>query len=336
MRILLAEKSSFSERGIQAISAIAPTDLDDLTQEQLAEKISAYEILVLRLGLNVDSNVLEAGQKLCIVGTPTTGLDHIDMKTAKQRGVAVVSLQGERAFLEQVYATAEHTFALLLSLIRCIPSAFMSVKRNEWRRDLYRGYELNGKTLGLIGCGRLGSMVAGFGKAFGMRVLIYDPHQTRLPETVEVCRSLDELLEASDVVSLHATLNEETIGMLSFEQFQRMRQGAILINTARGGIINEKALLQALDSQRLAGAGLDVLCDEHFMSGYNQSNGDNQSGGKISHLLLEYAREHNNLIITPHIGGATFESVEKADLFLANKIRQTIMAINEQRSLTTF
>jgi len=310
MRILVAEKSSFSLRGLESLGKIAPVEALDLTQAQLVQKVQDYEILVVRLGLKVDRPILAAGQALRVVGTPTTGLDHIDLQAAQERGVAVLSLKGERDFLDQVYATAEHTFALLLCLVRHVPAAFEAVKSYEWRRDLYRGNELSGKALGIVGCGRLGSMVARYAAAFGMRVLVYDPYQTRLPDGAVACSTLAELLEECDVVSIHVPLNPETEGMLATDQFLLLRPGAILINTARGAVVEETALLHALESGRLAGAAVDVICNEHAVS------------QGATNPLIEYARTHDNLIITPHIGGATQESIEKADLFIAKKIRE--------------
>lgn len=310
MRILLAEKSSFSTHGVQALSEIAPTDAFDLSQDELQDAIKDYDILVVRLGLHVDKSVLVSGERIRVVGTPTTGLDHIDLEAARERNVAVLSLKGERAFLDEVYATAEHTFALLLSLIRQIPAAFQAVKDYTWRRDLHRGTELYDKVLGIVGFGRLGRMVYKYGLGFGMKVLVYDPFQQTLPDRVEACASLKDLLGSSDVISLHVPLNADTEGMLSDEEFALIRPESVLINTSRGAIIDEAALLRALQSKGLAGAALDVLCDEHLLDGVK------------TNPLIEYASNHSNLIITPHIGGATRESVEKADLFLANKIAE--------------
>ena len=307
MKILLAEKSSFSAQGIQALSAIAPLTALDLTQAELASAAAGFDILVVRLGLRVEPEVLAAGAgRLKVVATPTTGLDHIDLQATGRHGVTVLSLKGERAFLDQVFATAEHSMALLLSLARHIPAAFASVQQGEWRRDLYRGSELNRKSIGIVGCGRLGSMVAGYARAFGMQVLVYDPYQTRLPKGIERLDSLDELLRRSQVISLHVPLNDETRGMIAAGQFAAMPPGAILINTARGAVIDEDALLAALQSGRLAGAALDVLAQEP----------------PHASALVEFARQHpNRLLLTPHIGGATRELVE-ADLFIAGKIRQ--------------
>jgi len=308
MRILVAEKSSFSQRGLQSLAEIAPVEARDLTQAQLVQTVPGFEVLVVRLGVQVDKQVLTAGADLRVVATPTTGLDHIDLPAAQERGIAVLSLKGERAFLEQVYATAEHTFALLLCLVRRIPAAFEAVQRYEWRRDLYRGRELSGKTLGIVGCGRLGSMVARYGAAFGMQVLVYDPYQPHIPDGAVLCPTLAELLAECDVVSVHVPLNPETEDMFSAEQFSLLRPGAILINTARGAVLDETALLQALESGRLAGAALDVLDNEYDL------------GLGASNPLIEYTRLHYNLIITPHIGGATQETIEKADMFIARKI----------------
>ncbi len=315
IKILVAEKSSFSQAGLEKFSRIAATEAYDLSQTDLVSKIKAFNILLVRLGLRVDETVLAATRKLLVVGTPTTGLDHIDLVSAARRGVAVLSLQGERSFLDQVYATAEHTMALLLSLIRKLPSAFEAVKHDEWRRDIYRGHELNGKTLGIVGCGRLGSMVAHYAQAFNMNILVYDPYQSNIPEGITICSSLEELLVKSDIVSIHVILNEETKNMFSNPQFDQLKPGAFFVNSARGDLVDEVALLKALKSGRLAGAALDVVQNE------------DRIGKDLTSPLVEYARSHDNLIITPHIGGATFESVEKADLFIADKIHQYLKAL---------
>ena len=313
LRIILAEESSFSQEGIQALAELGKLDTTNLTQEELVERIHNYDVLVLRLGLCADKPLFMAGNRLKVIVTPTTGLDHIDLEVAEQKGVTVLSLKGERAFLDQVYSTAEHAFGLLLALLRKIPSSFDAVKQYQWRRDLFRGRELDGKVLGLIGCGRLGTMMVRYATAFGMDVLVYDPYQKQLPEMITLCSSLYDLLSHSDVVSLHIPLNEETSGMLSRQEFEWMKSGSYLINTSRGAVIDEQALLDNLISGKLNGAALDVLCDEHLI-------GNNQG-----HPLIEYAKEHDNLIITPHIGGAAYESVHKADMFIIDKLKKWLL-----------
>ncbi len=316
LHILIAERSSFSERGLQALEALAPTTALDLTQAELSKAISDYEVLFVRLGLRVDSEVMRAASNLLVIATPTTGLDHIDLEAARQRKIAVLSLKGERAFLETIFSTAEHTFALLLALVRQLPRAIHAVKLYEWRRDIFRGRELNGKTLGVVGCGRLGSMVARYGIAFGMRVLAYDPYATHFPTAVQPCRTLQELLSQADIVSLHVDLRPETTALIDENALAHMKKGAILINTSRGAVIDEQALLKALESGHLAGAALDVLANEAAI----------QQG--TPYPLIEYARTHDHLIITPHIGGASQEAIEKADLFLIEKTRRFLHNLN--------
>jgi len=313
LRILLAEESSFSQEGIQALTELGQLETTNLTQEELYKRIHNYDVLVLRLGLRADKPLFKDSNQLKVIITPTTGLDHIDLEVAEQEGVAVLSLKGERAFLDQVYSTAEHTFGLLLALLRKIPSSFNAVKGYQWRRDLYRGRELDGKVLGLVGCGRLGTMMVRYATVFGMDVLVYDPYQKQLPEVITLCSSLYDLLSRSDIISLHVPLNEETRGMFSRKEFGWMKPGAYLINTSRGAVIDEYVLLNALISGKLSGAALDVLCDEHLI----ENNRENP--------LIEYAKEHDNLIITPHIGGAAYESVRKADMFVIDKLKTWLL-----------
>ncbi len=310
LRILVAERSSFSEKGLQALEALAPTTALDLSQSELAKAICDYQVLFVRLGLRVDGEVIQAAPNLRAIATPTTGLDHIDLETTAQRNITVLSLKGERAFLETVFSTAEHTFALLLALVRRIPQAVQAVEHYEWRRDLFRGKELNGKILGILGYGRLGSMVARYGYAFGMHILAYDPYAAHFADFVQPCQSLAELLSQADILSLHVDLRPETTALIDQRAIDQMKKGAILVNTSRGAVVDEQALLKALESGRLAGAALDVLANEAAI----------RPG--TPHPLIEYARTHNNLIITPHIGGASQEAIEKADLFLIEKTRR--------------
>jgi D-3-phosphoglycerate dehydrogenase / 2-oxoglutarate reductase len=312
LRILLAEKSSFSEQGIAALSDLGLTDALDLTHNELLARIPEYDILVLRLGLRVDAEILKAAPNLKFIVTPTTGLDHIDLAVATQNEVEVLSLKGEREFLDRVPSTAEHTFALMMALLRKIPASFEAVKDYQWRRDVFRGYELDGKTIGLVGCGRLGTMMVRYCQAFGMQVLVYDPYQENLPAGIEQVDTLKELLSVSDIVSLHVHLNDETRGMISEVEFSLIKPGAVLINTARGAIVDDAALLSALENRRLAGAAVDVVSDEH------------QIEANKFHPLIDFSLSSENLIITPHIGGATFEAVEKADLFVIGKLMDQI------------
>jgi D-3-phosphoglycerate dehydrogenase len=245
-----------------------------------------------------------------VLVSATTGLDHIDLEAAVERGVEVLSLKGETKFLETVTATAELAWGLLLSLLRHIPEAADSVKNGGWDRDAFRGNDLRGRRLGVLGIGRLGCLVAEYGRAFGMSVAAYDPYASDWPMGVELRSAAEDLMEDAQVLSIHVPLNDETRGLIDGEMLARLPEGAIFINTSRGAVVDEAALLAALDSGHLAGAGLDVVADE-------------LSGGPSDDLLV-YSRDHANLIITPHMGGATIESMEKAEIFMANKLAQFI------------
>jgi D-3-phosphoglycerate dehydrogenase len=277
-----------------------------------------YDVVLVRLGLVVDARALESAPALKWIVTPTTGLDHIDVAAAEQRAVEIISLQGETAFLESIRSTAEHTWGLLLSLLRRIPAAHADVLAGHWRREPFLGEELNGKSLGIIGCGRLGRMVARYGLAFGMRVHAYDhdPANVRAAPAGTTPASLDELLATSDVVSLHLPLTAETRGFLSRKRIALMKSGAVLINTARGELVDEQALLDALRDERLSGAALDVLGGEAEWAA--------RGGG--SHPVIEFGRDHPTLLITPHIGGYGRQSITSTRMFVARKLARAVAA----------
>ena len=195
-------------------------------------------------------------------------------------------------------------------MVRRIPFAFDAVKEGRWSREDYRGNTLFGKTLGIIGYGRLGEIMARYGNALGMKVLAVDPYKqidVRYAEPV----SLDELLKRSDVISVHVHLNEETKGMIGRDEINRMKDGVIIINTARGAVIDEDAFVEGLICGKIGGAGIDVIADETLRNIKDTP-------------LVEYARRHQNLVITPHIGGATIEAQKLTYLKIAEKVKTWI------------
>ena len=306
--ILLAEMSSFSQKGIEAFGMLGYLDVADVLQATLSEQIRGYDVLVIRLGLRVNHEVLKSADRLRVIVTPTTGLDHIDLIEAERRNITALSSIGERSFLDTVFATSEHTLALMLSLLRHIPASFDAVKQNRWRRDLFRGTELRDRRVGILGYGRLGRMVAGYVLAFGASVATYDPYVENVPKPIHRFDTLAELLMWSQVLSIHVPLNEETRDMIGAAELSQLPAGAMLVNTSRGAIVNETALIDALESGHVATAAVDVLSAEESIAEH------------FEHPMIAYARAHDNLIITPHIGGATVESIEKADLFMARKL----------------
>jgi len=307
-RILNLEPDNYSAEALAILQSIGKVDSGPLTRLELLARVHEYEILIVRLAHQIDNEIIDRAGRLKVIVTATTGLDHIDMACAEARNIEVLSLRGETEFLRGIPATAEHTWALLLALVRRIPSAFQSVLAGEWHRDRFKGHDLAGKTLGILGLGRIGEMVARYGQAFGMRVIAYDPYRRDWLPGVERTASQDNLLRQSQVLCLHVPLNEETTNLLGAAELAQLPLGAILVNTARGQVLDEAALLDALASGRLAGAALDVLWDERAAS-------PNRSA------LVQYARAHDNLLITPHIGGATYESMAATEIFMARKLK---------------
>ena len=308
LTILVTESSGFSSAAAALLRRIGNLRLADLDRLGLMAAVQDADVLWVRLRHRIDAEVLAAALRLKIIVTPTTGLNHIDLNEARRRGIKILSLQGETEFLNNIRATAEHTVGLMLSLLRRVPAALAHVRKGHWDRDLFKGRELFDKTIGIIGYGRLGRIVGKYLRAFDAQILANDSHidQKTLSSGI-FATPLDDLLQESDIVTLHVNLSDRTRNFFGKEQFSKMKPGAWFVNTARGELIDEMALLEALQSGRLAGAALDVLCGE-------------QQDVMENHPLVAYAREHDNLLITPHIGGCTVESMEKTETFMATKL----------------
>lgn len=306
--ILIAESANFSTEAADLLRAAGNVLLADLDRPGLMDAVGPVDVLWVRLRHQIDAELMTRAPRLKIIVTPTTGLNHVDLETAAARGIRVLSLRGDQEFLKNVRATAEHTVALILALVRHIPAAHVHVLHSGWERDQFRGNELSGKTAGILGYGRLGRIVARLLLAFGMRVLAHDPHVAPSEADPEVSLvSLPQLLGAADLVTVHMNLCAETTGLLGREFLAQMKPGAWFINTARGELMDESALLEALQTGRLAGAALDVLASE-------------RATGMAHHPLVQYARTHPNLVLTPHVGGCTVESMEKTECWMAQKL----------------
>lgn len=313
IRILNAEPDDYSPEARRVLQSIGELDEQSFTHEELLHTLPQFDVLIIRLKFHIDRQVLEAARpRLKVIVTATTGLNHIDVESAHQLGIEVLSLRGETEFLRSVSATAEHTWALLLALARHLPQAFESVQRGEWDRDRYKGMQLSGKRLGIVGLGRLGRLVARYGLSFNMKVLAYDPFQTEWVPDVIRCASLTALLEQADVLSLHVPLNDETKNLIGAAELQKLSSSSLVINTSRGEVVDESALIAALQSGHLAGAAVDVVTGEHEQAGLPTSP------------LLNYLQIHQNLIVTPHIGGATYESMAATELFMAKKLKRFV------------
>jgi phosphoglycerate dehydrogenase-like enzyme len=250
-------------------------------------------ILDASMKVRITDAMVASSQRLRIISCATTGSDHIERDELNRRGIPVRTLGEDKELLLNLTPAAELSWALLLACARMLPAAITHVKNGGWNRELFPGVMLKGKRIGIIGCGRIGTWMSRFAEAFDMDIVGYDPHIVQFPSRIKPL-PLKELVRTSDFITIHVPLNEDTRGFFSEACFSDLKAGAILINTSRGAVLDEKALLRALESKRLRAAGLDVLADEPDIE---------------KSPLLQYARTHENLIITPHCGGFSHDAV---------------------------
>jgi len=304
-KILIAD--SISQRGIDELSREGALDITikpGLSETDLIEIIPEFSAIVVRSQTKVTADVLNAGGKLRVVGRAGVGVDNVDVEAATQRGVLVLNAPGGNTV-----STAEHAFSLLLSVARKIPQADATLRAGKWDRKNLEGVELYNKTLGVIGMGRIGSELSRRAIAFGMRVIAYDPYlsATRARSLqVELVDELDDLLATSDFISLHTPLTPETRHILDAGRLQRTKRGVRMINCARGGLIDETALANALRDRHVAAAALDVFEIEPL---------PNDSP----------LRSTPNLILTPHLGASTAEAQESVGIEIAQSIRAALL-----------
>jgi D-3-phosphoglycerate dehydrogenase len=270
--------------------------------QSLMDVVKDADVIVTRSSHRIDKTVIDNAKNLKIIARAGVGLDNIDVDYAIKRGIKIVSVPSA-----STEAVAELTMGLIIALARWIVSFDRSMHNGEWCKNSKLGVELAGKTLGIIGLGRIGSRVAKFAKMFGMRVIAYDPYVSpRKAEKLKVeLTSLDDLLLESDFVSIHASLTSETRGLIGERELKLMKPTAFLINTARGAIVDENALIKALKEKWIAGAAIDVYTEEPLPK---------------NHPL----RKTENTILTPHIGGSTVETQKKIARILAVKIIKTL------------
>jgi len=288
------------KEGIEILEKTGTIKVDvkiGLKPEELAACIGDYDGIIVRSGTKVTKEVIEAGKNLQVIGRAGVGVDNIDVEFATKKGIIVMNAPGGNTV-----STAEHTVGMMLALSRNIPQADRSVKEGKWERKKYTGVELSGKTLGVIGLGRIGSYVAQLALAFNMKVLAYDPFisQEKAKRIGVELVELDELYQNSDYITLHVPKSEETKGMISKSEFDRMKDGVRIINCARGGLIDEQALYEALRSGKVAGAALDVYENEP----------------PVGSPLLEL----DNCITVPHLGASTHDAEINVGIEMAHQV----------------
>jgi D-3-phosphoglycerate dehydrogenase / 2-oxoglutarate reductase len=295
MRIIVTER--IADEGVNYLRD-SGFDVDiryGISSAELLEIIPNYDAIIVRSVTKVNKELIEKGANLKVAGRAGNGIDNIDVPACTQKGIIVVNTPESNTM-----AAAELAIGLAYCIFRNIPQAHIAGKNRDFRRNKYIGRELDEKTVGIIGLGRIGSIVARKLKGAGMKAVAYDPYITDEKfkrNGVEKCETLDELLRQSDLITIHTPKNEETYGMLGEEQLAKCKKGVRLVNAARGGLINEKALCAAIKSGHVAGAGIDVLDPE---PGYDKPP-ENQT---YQNPLLEL----DNVIITPHLGASTEEA----------------------------
>ena len=296
MKVIVADK--ISERGVELLKQQAGWNVVLTTKETLNAEIADADALIVRSATRVTAELLDKARKLRVVGRAGVGVDNIDLPEATKRGVLVMSTPGGNAV-----SVAEHTFALLLALARQVPRLDKAIHEGRWEKSSAAGTEVRGKTLGLIGLGRIGSEVAVRAEAFDMRVLGYDPYisESAAHEVSVELVPLETLLAESDFVSLHAALSPATQNLINAATLAKMKKGARLVNAARGELIDEAALAEALKNGKLAGAALDVFVEEP---------------PRNSPLV-----GLPNVIATPHVAGSTAEAQEEVGTQIAVQVR---------------
>ncbi len=305
-RILVSD--SISEEGLAPLRKAEHIEVVQKKVAEVEDRLHEFDALLVRSATKVTEELLRKMTNLKIVGRAGVGVDNIDVEAATKHGVVVINAPNGNTI-----STAEHTFAMMASLVRHIPQAHVSVKSREWNRSAFVGTELYGKHLGVIGFGRIGSEVAKRARAFGMKVHVYDPFLTKERAEkigVSVC-TLDEVLALSDIITVHTPLTKETKGLLGEKNLAKTKKGVYLINCARGGIIDEQALVTFLKNGHVAGVALDVFEQE--------PPGD--------HPLLSF----ENVIVTPHLGASTVE----AQLNVATQVAEEVLQFLEGKPVTS-
>ncbi|MFH1563083.1 MAG: phosphoglycerate dehydrogenase [Nitrospirota bacterium] len=299
MKVLVSDP--LAKEGLGILQKAEGLEVDvktGLKPEELVACIGEYDGIIVRSETKVTKEVIEAGKKLQVIGRAGVGVDNIDVPAATKKGIIVMNAPGGNTV-----STAEHTFAMILALARNIPQADKSMKSKEWERKKFMGVELCGKTLGVVGLGRIGSYVSGLGLAFNMKVLAYDPFisQEKAKRIGVELAELDELYRRSDYITLHVPKSDETKEMISKETIAKMKDGVRIINCARGGLVDEQALAEALKSGKVAGAALDVYEKEP---------------PSMDNPLFELT----NCVTVPHLGASTVDAQVNVGIEVAGQV----------------
>ena len=299
MKVLVTDEVSSSALDIMKDAGLSIDVRTGLKEEELASIASEYDAFVIRSGVKITAKVLEAGArgKLKVIGRAGVGVDNVDKEVAKKLGIVV-----ENTPFGNTNAAAEHTIALMMLLSKHIIHSHKTMKEGKWGRKSFEGTELKNKTLGLVGFGNVGKKVAKVALALEMQVLVYDPFvpAEKLTEIGVKKAELEDIYKGADYITVHVPLTDKTRNMISDDEFGKMKNGVRILNVARGGVINEDALLRALNSKKVSAAGIDV---------YNEEP-------PLNRALIA----HEGVVCTPHLGASTVEAQENVGLEVAEQM----------------
>jgi len=304
MKILISDK--LAEEGLQILRAVKEFQVDlktGMKPEELKAIIGQYDALIVRSETKVTAEILEAAHKLKVIGRAGVGLDNVDLVAATKKGVVAMNTPAGNTT-----STAEHTLSLILALSRNIAQAAASMKAGRWDRSKFSGVELYGKTLGIVGLGRIGATVASFARAFGMKVFAFDPFLSKEVAAkmgIEIVE-FEKLIKESDYITVHIPKTAETTNIISDKEFAMMKKNVRVLNCARGGIINEPALIKALENKQIAGCALDVFDVEPLPT---------------DSPLLKF----DNCIMTPHLGASTSEAQVNVAIEIAETVKNALL-----------
>ena len=309
------EPENYSKEDLRSLENNFEIDFQENLNQAEFEKITEinqYEIIFTKLGLLINKKIIDNQHSLEYIVTPTTGLNHINVTYSNSKNIEIISLKDEVKFLNEVRSTAEHTWAILLTLIRNINEAIQDVQKGNWQREPFLASELDGKTIGIIGFGRLGKMIANYSIAFNMKIIATDINENVFnydnPHKIQNS-SLNDLLVNADIISLHIPSNQNNNKFIDGNKIKLMKNKVILINTSRGEIIDERALVDALNRNKISALATDVLTNDSVWNCKVDKN----------NLIYAYSLSNSNVLITPHMGGYGISSIKKTRSFITNK-----------------
>jgi len=311
VKIGILEPKDFSIKATSVLVKIGKLYL--FTSGTLNKFLFDKDILFTRLGILIDKEFLKSARSLKYICTPTTGLNHIDLNECEKRNIKIISLKGEYEFLSKIRATPEHTFGLVLSLLRNYKKAFMNCHNSMWDRDLYKGYELFENTVGIIGIGRVGRILVKYFEAFGANVYFYDKVKSKtVGKSAIKCDSIEHVIALSNIIILCASYSKIKPIIIDKKKIDLL-EGKYFINTSRGELIDETYLIKKIKQNYFSGVAIDTIQNEQTENNFNE--------------LVNLAK-YKNFIITPHIGGATYNSMKKTEEYIVNKLEKHIKKYN--------